>query len=208
MFGTSHNHLRRAHTPQIQSLLLRVQQGHPTAGTELEVLLDQFPDLWLQMGDLGEQAINAWLTLVSAKVPVLALAARKKVNALRAELLAAGTDIATRLHADRVIATWMQMTNADVQYAQANKSSLPMLEFLAKRQKQYQQQHLAALGAWQRWQRAQQSGSVSKPAGSAAVFPNHPPATPVSPSEQNEWLLPFPAAAVADSTAQRLAGRW
>ena len=100
------------------------------------------------------------------------------------------------------------MTNADVQYAQANKSSLPMLEFLAKRQKQYQQQHLAALGAWQRWQRAQQIGSVSKPAGSAADFPNHPPApeTTVSPAEQDEWFLPFPAAAVADSTAQRLAG--
>ena len=92
----------------------------------------------------------------------------------------------------------------------ADKSSLPVLEFLAKRQKRYQQQHLAALNAWRMWRRAQQQiGPVAKPAGSVAVVSDCPSAnaSPAgsNPAEQNEWLLPFPAAVAVDNTQQQLA---
>ena len=196
---------------QIQLLLARLQQGDPNAGVELETLLDQYPNLWLQMGDVGEQAINAWLTLVSGKVPVLALAARKKLDSLREELLAAGTDITTRLHADRVMVTWLQVTHADLRFAQADRTSLPMLEFLAKRQRQSQQQHLSALGAWRMWRRAQgQIGQGERTANSAAVHSDEPlviaPPVDLNGPVQESWILPFPGAVAPRTGGQSATG--
>ena len=196
---------------EIQVLLARLQQGDSSAGIELETFLDQYPDLWVQMGDVGEQAINAWLTLVSGKVPVLALAARKKLDSLREELLAAGTDITTRLHADRVMATWLQVTHADLRFAQADRTSLPMLEFLAKRQRQAQQQHLSALTAWRMWRRAQdQMGQVARTANLDPVLPGEPlvitPPIDQSEAVQESWILPFPGPVAPRTGGQSATG--
>ena len=127
---------------------------------------------------------------MSGGIPVLALAARKKLDALRAELLAGGSDVATRLHADRVMATWLQVTFADSKYALADRACLPMLEFLARRQKQAQQQHLSALNAWRNWSRVrQQASQPDQPTvGNSSSGVNAAP-----------WILRFPALRLDES---------
>ena len=125
---------------------------------------------------------------------MVALAARKKLDALWADLLAGGTDVAAKLLADRVVATWLQVTYADSRYALATNTSPQVLDFLAKRQKHAQQQHFSALNAWRMWRRAAAYMLAEVTAQTIPLLAEGPKeiSGPTANDVRPEWIVPFP----------------
>ncbi|MDZ4685303.1 MAG: hypothetical protein SH850_09450 [Planctomycetaceae bacterium] len=50
---------------RIRQLLARRDAGDTSADPELIDILDRHPELWAQLGNLGEQALELWLSLIA-----------------------------------------------------------------------------------------------------------------------------------------------
>lgn len=159
-------------TARVRQLLGLRAKGDASVDGELAAILDNFPELWAQLGDMGTQAIEIWLNLAGGDDALLKRAIREKLTALRQELVAAAGDPAARLLADRIVATWLHLHYADIRVATFAQNDSPAVqEFIAKRQQQAQRQHLAALNAWRQWR------------GMAATLPDLEPPKVTTPSE-------------------------
>ncbi len=174
---------------QVHELLQRREAGNEAADAELARLVEQFPALWINLGDIGRQALEIWVNLIAGKDRMLHAALRQKLDDLRRQFVVPADDPAGRLIVDRVIATWLQASHADARVAQNVNLDLRTQEFLAKRQQQAQRQHLDALKAWQQWQRL----TAQLP----QLAPPTPPQANDTPARDDPWIVPFPPRAVA-----------
>ncbi len=177
---------------RVRELLVARQAGDATADEELAGLVERFPALWINLGDLGRQALEIWVNLIAGKDRMLHAALRQKLDDLRRQFVVPADDPAGRLIADRVIATWLQASHADARFAQNIHLDLRTQEFLAKRQQQAQRQHLDALKAWQQWQRLTAQLPHLAPPTSPQASP-----TPAGEADQPPWIIPYPQWAAA-----------
>ena len=135
-----------------KQLLAARSSGDEAAEPKIRAILEQFPELWPQLGDLGAQAIEVWLNLASGPDALMKQAIRTKLVALRDSFQADAHDPGAQLLADRVAVTWLQVQYADLRVSQAGDATRVNLEFLARRQEQAQRQYLRALKEWRVWQ--------------------------------------------------------
>jgi len=167
---------------RIRQLLVQRDAGDP----ELTDILDRHPELWAQLGDLGEQALELWLSLIAGPDALYRRAAKSRLEQLRAELAVPNGDVLAKLMVDRVLATWLQMTYADIRAGQHGTEAPRIQEFLARRQQQAQRQHLAALKAWRQWTpRRLRSPVAGAPAAAEANLVTDPIL------DLSDWILPF-----------------
>ena len=173
-------------------LMALYTKGDQAVEPELRTILDRYPELWVQFGNLGEQAILYWVNLIAGSNPLHHEAIRHKLRELRAELEAGTQDAASRLLVDRVLATWLQLTHADSLSANAGDIGGKGLEFLTRRQNQAQQRHLSALRAWRQWQ---QFAADLPGSGAGRAEPTIGPKLARKTDRTDEdgpWILPFP----------------
>jgi hypothetical protein len=131
----------------LATLLERARQGDDEALSALRALLDGTPGLWEQVGDLARLAEQSWIALIAGPDPLLREALERRVEALQVEIAGPDPSPLVRLLARRVVATWLQVQQADALSAQAVNLPIRQAAYLDRRQDAAHRRHLAALSA-------------------------------------------------------------
>lgn len=131
----------------LNEFLQRAMTGDSSVLPQLQQHLDAHPSIWAEVGDLGANATNAWVTLIAGANLILGESLRRKVAAMRAELVKEDASPIERLLAQRVVAEWLQVQYADTMVAQFAGHSPKILAYWTKRQVETQRQYLAAIKA-------------------------------------------------------------
>lgn len=132
---------------QVNTLLPAANAGDQNAITELRQVLDQHPELWNSIGDLGKQAELALVEAAVGNSTFAKTAVLRKLDNLRAELLADSTSPIERLLADRVAVTWLALAIAEGVYYRSLADGLDQHEdeWQQKRVERAQRRHVAAV---------------------------------------------------------------
>jgi len=104
---------------ELNAVLQRAEAGDRSALTDLKKILDDYPEISRRYGDLGLQAIEAWVQLVAGPNLLLHESLNRKLDDMRTELLGgADAPLLERLLVDQILATWLQVCHADALFAQ------------------------------------------------------------------------------------------
>jgi hypothetical protein len=137
-----------AFSPSVEhvvNLLERIKAGDHSLLPELRLALNDRPDIWKRFGDLGQHAIEAWLTLVAGSDLGFRECLRRKVA--DDERAIAGND-ASRLEslmATSVVLNALQVSHADSMVALKRVDSLKQEKFLADRQDRAHKRYLSSI---------------------------------------------------------------
>ena len=132
---------------ELRELLGRAEQGDQTILPALRRLLDLAPHLWQYCGDVARDAGAVWVDLIAGRNLMVRESLTRKAAALKAELAGASAPPLERLLAERVVACWMQVAQADVALAElkGKGATTAQLDLLSRRQERTQRSYLAAL---------------------------------------------------------------
>lgn len=109
---------------ELNAVLQRAEAGDRSALTDLKKILDDYPEISRRYGDLGLQAIEAWVQLVAGPNLLLHESLNRKLDDMRTELLGgADAPLLERLLVDQILATWLQVWHADALFAQGTGSA-------------------------------------------------------------------------------------
>ncbi len=150
------------------TLLVRARQGDGEALSKLRAILDGTPGLWKQLGDMARLAEQSWIDLIAGPDPLLREALERQVEALQAELSGPDPTPMVSLLARRVVATWLQLGQADAACAQAINLPIRQAAYLEKRQDAAHRRHLAAVAALATVRRLLPEGGKSADAAGAS----------------------------------------
>lgn len=140
------NQLDPQELDRLGPLLVRAEQGDPTALPELRQALDQLPELWAHYGDLALHARQAWVDRAAGQNLLLREALDRRLEAVRAELAGPEAPPLERLLAEQVATCWLQSAYADAAAAQARtREALGERKLALQRQESAQRRLLAAL---------------------------------------------------------------
>jgi hypothetical protein len=128
---------------RLKQVFERARAGDQAVLPDLEKALARYPELWERFGDLGHQALEAWVRLAADKDLAYAEALRHHQQALREELSGPSPSPLERLLVDRLIACRLQVEHADYQAAHMQETS-PALQRLAQRRQESAQRRLLA----------------------------------------------------------------
>ena len=134
-----------------RELLNARESGDPTAEAELTDLIDRFPSLMHQFGDVARLAHAKWLMLMVGKDAVFQAATIKKLNDLRSQFPVDNNPV-LRLVVERIIATWLQLTYAEGKMAEAGTIDRAGFRFYSQLQQKAQRQHMQAIRTWNQMQ--------------------------------------------------------
>lgn len=105
---------------ELNAVLQRAEAGDRNALTDLKKILDDYPEISRRYGDLGLQAIEAWVQLVAGPNLLLHESLNRKLDDMRTELLGGpNAPLLERLLVDQILATWLQARHVDALIAQA-----------------------------------------------------------------------------------------
>jgi len=108
---------------ELQQLLQRAEQGDRTALADLKKALDDYPEIVERYGDLGVQAMQAWIRLIAGHNLLLQETLNQKLSAMRAELLGGHeAPFLEQLLADQILTNWLQARHVDAVIAQGNSA--------------------------------------------------------------------------------------
>lgn len=93
--------------------ILQLQAGDPTARLRLRLYLQEHPQVWRHIGDLGAIAESLLIELVTGNAPLRSEAVRLQLADLKQQFLAGRTDVLAQLAVERIAACWLH-----VQYCQ------------------------------------------------------------------------------------------
>lgn len=115
------DNLNQQELTDLHSLLRRAELGDQTALADLKQALDNYPEISSRYGDLGIQAIEAWLKLIAGPNLLLYEATKRKLEEMRAEL-SGGSDapLLERLLVEQILTCWIQARHVDAVIAQGN----------------------------------------------------------------------------------------
>lgn len=145
MLESSQEETKPAEIDHLDWLLQRARQGDEDVLPELRAWLDRSA-VWRQFSDLGRQARDAWLRLITGNDLVLRESLLKKLSDLQKELISGGATPIERLLVDRILANWLRLHVAELAATQAT-NRLKLAEFWDKRQSRAERAYLASLGA-------------------------------------------------------------
>ena len=132
---------------ELRELIARAKQGDRTVLPALMQLLDGTPDLWKYCGDIAREAEALWIDLIAGHDLLVRQSLKRKVADMKLELSGPAATPLERLLVDRVVATWMQLAQADAAFAQVKETeaSIAQLDLMQRRQERAQRAHLTAM---------------------------------------------------------------
>jgi hypothetical protein len=99
---------------QIKSLRESVHQGDPSALPRLRAFLDEHPEVWHQLGDLGWHVRESLLEMAGGKDSTAVESIRRKMHELHEGLIGESTSPAVRLLAENCVICWVQLNVAEL----------------------------------------------------------------------------------------------
>jgi hypothetical protein len=132
---------------RVNTLLPAANAGDRDATKELRQVLDEHPELWSSIGDLGKQAELALVEAAVGNGTFAKTAVQRKLDTLRDELLGESSSPIERLLVDRVTVTWLALAIAEGVYNRSLADGLDAFEedWHQKRVERAQKRHLAAV---------------------------------------------------------------
>ena len=103
----------RSDEDNLLHLLVRAEQGDRSVLPALRETFDAEPDLWEQVGNLALQAERSLIRIAAGKNELTYEATERKVQALRDELAGPSPTPLERMLADRIVACWLQVNQAE-----------------------------------------------------------------------------------------------
>lgn len=92
----------------LKVLIKRANRGEQPALDKLRDFLDENPQVWKVVGDLGRMAKNAWVKLISGQDSLAAESIRRQLAELREELADGSAGIVERLLSEQVALTLLE----------------------------------------------------------------------------------------------------
>jgi hypothetical protein len=132
---------------KIRTMLTRARQGEIEALPLLRELLDHHPEIWSVYGDAAFHARAAWIEVIGGSDLALKESLGRKAAAMRNELIGPTSSPLEGLLAERVVASWPQLAQAEATVALATNSTMKQVEFAEKRMDAAHRRHLNAIGA-------------------------------------------------------------
>jgi hypothetical protein len=137
---------------------------------ELRQLLDQYPALWLEVGNLAQRNLRAGVRAIAGTDLVLSEALERQIREMRANLSPQASDPLGGLLVDRVIATWLHLQLVEHRAGASTTRGVPQLERLYNTLVcDAQKRHLAAIAALDHHRRRRRdrklAGVIVEPSG-------------------------------------------
>ena len=129
----------------LQQILQRAEQGDQSVLPELRQVLDSQPELWQRCSDVARNAESKILDLVAGTNLLLAESLRKKLEAMRAELVGEMASPLERQLIDRVVTCWLYSTYLDTIAIHSTASFSQRANDVQKWQDGAHRRHLAAV---------------------------------------------------------------
>jgi hypothetical protein len=134
---------------QVNTLLPAVNAGDLAAQRELRAILEETPELWSEIGNLGRHAETALVRVAAGDNSVIRESIVRKLDTLRRDVTGAHPSVLERLLADRIAISWLSLTVAEGTYHQALERGLGRADdtFHQQRIERAQRRYLAAIKA-------------------------------------------------------------
>ena len=147
MLENSHDKSESAEIDRLDWLLQRARQGDIEVLPELRDWLKR-SGVWRQAGDLGRQALAAWVKLIVGSDLALQESILMKLQSLQQELAPTPPTPVERLLIDRIVANWLQLHHAELAGTQAiNVNKQRLSEFWSRRQSRAERAYVRSLAA-------------------------------------------------------------
>jgi hypothetical protein len=133
---------------RVMKLIDRAPAGDTSAVAELRKVLDRFPELWRESGDIARVAEGAWMRRMAGQNEFFRESVSREAKALRRELLGAEPTVLERLLVDRVVVNWLSLNYAETLYAQlGTELGFEQGTYYQERIDRCQKRHLSAIKA-------------------------------------------------------------
>ena len=99
---------------QLQSLRAIAEKGDLSALPRLRAFLNEHPEIWQQIGDLGQHVRESLLQLAGGNDLAAIESIRRKMCDLDAELIGESTSPTVRLLAEQCVICWVQVNLAEL----------------------------------------------------------------------------------------------
>ncbi len=136
--------LRPLTAEQIQQVIERAERGDRTALPDLQCILDAYPQVWQQAGDLAAQVQAAWIKIVAGDNLLLEQAVQRQLQEMRQELDGGSASPLEKILIERIVACWLQTQQADAATAQSHSNAPAVHALLLRRQESAQKRLLQA----------------------------------------------------------------
>lgn len=130
---------------ELEDLVKRAQAGDISTLPVLQKISQNDAGVDYLGGNLARRAQEAFIVAMAGTNLALQIAVTKKMETLRSELAGPSPTPIERLLAERAIACWLQMQDADLRFAQAKDQSIRQAEFMQNRMDRAHRRYLSAL---------------------------------------------------------------
>ena len=167
----------------LSPLIQKANAGDREALKSLRQVLNAHPEIWRKAGDMGA-LVQRLMGAQIASTHFARESLRRKTQELRAQLLGTSPSPIERLAVERVVTTWMQIHQLDMQVAALGGDSSRWAVALAKRHDQASRRYDRALKSLATLRRLVplQSTSVPNPAEGVQVYRPGAPADTATPT--------------------------
>jgi len=118
---------------ELRALVRQAQEGGASVLPRIREILDEHPEIWRHVGNLGLLVERAWLSVLTNDDSVGMEALRRSIEELRADLAGAHPTRLEKMLVDQVIANWLEVKHAESVSADPGPASLDQAAFCLKR---------------------------------------------------------------------------
>ena len=128
----------------LKSLIDRANQGEQAALDDLRDFLDENPQVWKVVGDLGRMAENAWVKLVSGADSLAVESIRRQVAQIKEELVGEAPSMIEKLLGDQVAMTLLEVKHLEM-LSTGTAGNISQATLLLRRLESAQRRHNASI---------------------------------------------------------------
>jgi hypothetical protein len=128
----------------LKALVERANQGEQLALDELRSFLDENPQVWKVVGDLGRMAENAWVKLIACQDSLAAESIRRQLAQIKEELVGELPPMIEKLLGDQVAVTLLEVKHLETLSA-GQSGTIGQAALLLRRLESAQRRHNSAI---------------------------------------------------------------
>ena len=128
----------------LKALIARANVGEQVALDELRDFLDENPQVWKVVGDLGRMAENAWIKLITDQDSLAAASIRRQLAQIKEELVGEAPSVIEKLLGDQVVMTLLEVKHLEMLSA-GTAGNISQAALLLRRLESAQRRHNASI---------------------------------------------------------------